>query len=851
MNQPGEEWPLIGRDDALEASRRGIAQGAGALIVGPAGVGKTSLARVLTRDHQAKGHPTLHLGTTSSISAALRQLTTTPRGDLLVIVDDGHLLDDDAALLVRRLAIQQETPLVITVRTGPSLNASIAALWKDAPIERVDLDDLTQADTHRLLDAVLPGPIGAATRRQLWDLTRGNPLFLRELTRAAIADGSLSCSSGLWKLGEGPKSVRLDEIILARIDRLEPEVREVVELVALGQPVKLAALRAVVGSAPIEAAEDEELIELVLDGRRRALGLVHPLHGEVVERHLGSARKARRCECLLKMIETTPMRRHDDIVRSATWQLQAGGTVVSSDMVLAARRALYGKQEHLAIELASQVLDEGSVDAALVIGEALVELGQPQQAEELLSDTPPANSDAAIALVALQRSVALFWGLGDAAAADEVLEASGRQLPPGAWRDEITAERGVLAAMRGDVTEAWALTEPFLRRTERDRVYATAAIAASCAMVLDGRARQAHTLAQEAYAASNNLADQPVMAEPGTLVVAQAMALAELGDLTEAVELATFGHDFSVTEGNRTGQAWFAIVLARALMLQGHLELAGHLFDEAAAAFAGCCSEGPRRWALAGAVLTAAFRGEADTAQARWKVLSAVPDHPARMWGVEVDRAEAWVHIARQETTLGVKKLRAAGRLAIDAGNVALGAELIHDLVRLGAANRDDDLSMAAGIEGRLGPLRAAHLSATLSRDADALERVGHDFERIGAHLYAAEAYAGAADRFTSRNRPRRANQAARAAETALGLIGEAAPITLRRRVSAPRVTHREHEVALLAVEGLSNREIADHLIVSVRTVENHLQRLYGKLGISGRRELKQAWADQTLLDPV
>jgi DNA-binding CsgD family transcriptional regulator len=47
--------------------------------------------------------------------------------------------------------------------------------------------------------------------------------------------------------------------------------------------------------------------------------------------------------------------------------------------------------------------------------------------------------------------------------------------------------------------------------------------------------------------------------------------------------------------------------------------------------------------------------------------------------------------------------------------------------------------------------------------------------------------------------------------------------------------------VARLAATGRSNREIAEELVVSVRTVENHLQRAYDKLGISGRDELAAA----------
>jgi DNA-binding NarL/FixJ family response regulator len=47
--------------------------------------------------------------------------------------------------------------------------------------------------------------------------------------------------------------------------------------------------------------------------------------------------------------------------------------------------------------------------------------------------------------------------------------------------------------------------------------------------------------------------------------------------------------------------------------------------------------------------------------------------------------------------------------------------------------------------------------------------------------------------------------------------------------------------VATLAARGLTSREIAETIVVSTRTVENHLQRAYEKLGVSGRAELSEA----------
>jgi DNA-binding CsgD family transcriptional regulator len=59
-------------------------------------------------------------------------------------------------------------------------------------------------------------------------------------------------------------------------------------------------------------------------------------------------------------------------------------------------------------------------------------------------------------------------------------------------------------------------------------------------------------------------------------------------------------------------------------------------------------------------------------------------------------------------------------------------------------------------------------------------------------------------------------------------------------------LTPREREVAELAAQDLTSREIAEQLVLSARTVENHLQRAYEKLGVGGRRELREALASGT-----
>ena len=66
-----------------------------------------------------------------------------------------------------------------------------------------------------------------------------------------------------------------------------------------------------------------------------------------------------------------------------------------------------------------------------------------------------------------------------------------------------------------------------------------------------------------------------------------------------------------------------------------------------------------------------------------------------------------------------------------------------------------------------------------------------------------------------------------------------AVPPGRRARFSRDVLTKAEQETALLVVAGRSNKNIAEQLCLSVRTVEGRLQRLYLKLGVNNREQLR------------
>jgi DNA-binding CsgD family transcriptional regulator len=204
------------------------------------------------------------------------------------------------------------------------------------------------------------------------------------------------------------------------------------------------------------------------------------------------------------------------------------------------------------------------------------------------------------------------------------------------------------------------------------------------------------------------------------------------------------------------------------------------------------------------------------------------------------EQARAWTLACRGELADAVRVLhRSATRLRAD-GFHAHELLALYDLVRLGrpelAADRMDALATTVG--GRATPLLVRHARAAADEAAEDLFAVAREFAVLGYQLFAAEAAAGAVRIFRQARDPR-----ALAASTLMADVLARCGVMRTPALMAvqPALTVRERQVAELAAEGVRSREIADRLYLSPRTVENHLQRVYTKLGVNGRVELAPA----------
>jgi DNA-binding CsgD family transcriptional regulator len=210
-----------------------------------------------------------------------------------------------------------------------------------------------------------------------------------------------------------------------------------------------------------------------------------------------------------------------------------------------------------------------------------------------------------------------------------------------------------------------------------------------------------------------------------------------------------------------------------------------------------------------------------------------------------IERSKAWVSACTGNLPRAREILKAAADHAATAKLRIAEARLLHDIARLGepglAAPRLGEL--AGQVEGDWVPALAQHAAALVNSDPAAIEESGRAFEALHADLLAAEAYTEAAAGYRAAGQARPASAAARRAAELIAACGDVATPALAAGHGAEQLTKREREIAGLAADGVPSREIADQLFLSIRTVDNHLQNAYSKLGVTSREDLARVLA--------
>jgi DNA-binding CsgD family transcriptional regulator/tetratricopeptide (TPR) repeat protein len=847
-------WPFVAREGELDAMNRILAEpdAGGVVIVGPAGVGKTWLADeiVSVAGHRNVRCLRVHASPTARGYAAVAALSRAlaPGRAVLLVVDDIDQLDPDSMTVVHQLVANRMTQLVATVRLGTRMPEGVAALWRTGRLHRLDLAPLDQPDLVALMSRALDGPVSSITADRVHRITQGNPLYLRELLRQALDTGALTLADGVWQLDDAPMPPgRLGDLLDGALDEVTPSERRVLELVALADGLGLRMLHQLSDGDVVESLERRGLLEVRPDGRR--VSLTHPMYAEILCRGLPATTRMRHCRALADMWERMDLREPDELLRWANWRLEGGDLESEADTALMAEAARHATAARVRPALREALARfawcaGGDPDTGLLLVSALFDLGRHDEAYAVLADVTAAASGSGHThpRVALARSFYLGWGAGRLTRALTELESIVDSLTDDVLRAEADAQRGLLLATAGLPGPALRLVEPLLG-VGSPRTRGRASTAAAMAYLLTGELPRAMRLARAAHAIYADAAEHQAWTEEAAGLAG--LCVRVLADAGHGAEARRFGEKAlrsAARSGDAHGVAWVAGALAALELSAGNLDQARHHGVEASAYFRKIRSAAGLAWSLGILLMVAVQQGKGERAEEISTELERLrPDEQEiQLCHVEVDRARAWYGARYGDRHAACRRLAARGAYWLERGATAPAAVIAADLARLGSPGLGEALLAACDLppDWALGSALSRFVAACERGDHEGLESASATFEELGVVTYAADAMAAAANAGGAAISSRERSRLEAAAAGLAALCGNPRTPLLASLAEGRQLTRREREIGRMAMQGMSNKEIAAKLTVSGRTVENHLAHVYAKLGVRGRDDL-------------
>jgi DNA-binding NarL/FixJ family response regulator len=860
-------WPLTGRVEELSRIRELTHRRdgpAGVVLAGPAGVGKTRLAREALAAAEERGTLTRWAVATSSaralplgvFAAALGVVGPDParlvrqtsealvagagRAGVVVGVDDAHLLDELSAVVVHQLVLRRAASVVLTLRTGETAPDAVTALWKDGHLPRLELQPLSQTETATLVEARLGGVVDSAAARRLWSITRGNALYLRQLVEGELESGRLHQVAGVWRWsGELALSPGLVELVSARIGQLPEAQRDVVEVLAFGEPLGVSLLAELTDALAVEQVEARGLVEVRPDGRRLQARLAHPLYGEVQRAQIGALHARRLRGQIAQALGATGGRRADDTLRRAVLMLDSDLPPDAVLLTAAARRATELGDLRLAVRVARvAVTAGGGFEPRLILGNALGWSGRGAEADtEWAALSSLARTDAQRAQAAISRVIGLAWSFGRPAEAEAVLDTGVNTISDDTAALELAGVRSVLDAHLGRTVQAAQTAAGVLAHPHCSPAatrLASWGLAAACGGLgrLEGVEETLRRIDARGESSEIGLHEAAVV----VFWWVRGLSLAALLDRADQIAR-HYRERCQDTPG--PADVMTSFMGAEVATSRGQIQTAARWFRQA---IAGIHGADPGGWSFIGLVgLTSALgmAGDATSARQAFAEMAAVR-HPTLVYlEPEVRLAGAWVAAAEGGISEAVTLARQAAEVAVSQHQSAVEVLALHTAVCFGDRTVPDRLAqLATQVDGPRAPAAAAHAAALAADDAAGLHGASVQLEQIGALLLAADAAAQAAAVYTRQDRRGSAHTAATRAHQLAHACEDARTPALAALAAPLPLTHREREIVTLAASGLPNREIAQRLVVSVRTVENHLYRAYPKLGTTDRAEL-------------
>lgn len=798
-----------------------------------------------------------------AVLAGLQHLAQ--RAPVLLVVDEVQWLDSDTAQVLgfalRRLEIER-VAFVGTLRSGTRPPGEIEDVLRRA--QRMNVGPMSPAELESMLaKAVVPPPPRGLLRR-VHDLSGGNPLYALELCRTVAASGPIPDEA------VPPSLQDLLRERLAALPQLDQDVLAAAALIAA--PTRPAVAAAVAKrQRTVDAAIDAALTADLLYEDAGRLIFTHPL-------------------LAIAATSSTP----HNVRRQINHRLAA----VAQDSEERARHlalAVTEPDEDVAVAIevgARRARSRAAPDVAAELGDAAVRL------------TPSHLSDA---LTRRRVEAAYHHVAAGAVDAGLVrMTAALRGVGPDADRTDLLWRCAMLYFLSGDVKTCIEHLDRALAESIDSDVQAMIRRRLASMLTWASRFREARDTAAAALHDADVLDVREELSLEATLSMAaymlgetiDASAITRLEQLSERCGIASAQENWivrttplvmavrgadsvrrviepvyrrAVEEADDLGTAWSGGRWAEVEIAAGRWPHAAELADASLRAAQRAASPAAMLFALEATATVSVHRGDIDGARAAAKRLLDPGERLPALWRNASAHAVlgfAALSMNDCETALAEFSLVEAGLDALEvaaprvpflrwhyaqacfeAGDLS-GAEKAAQRLADYGVRADDPLVLAtsARVRGLLNGARGDVDAACVQMEA-ALHH--HDRLSWPFELGLTELAYGQVLRRARRNKAAREHlTSAQTIFNGLGASLWSAQVEVElgriggRTARAGTLTNQEARVAELAVQGLTNREIAERLFVSTKTVATHLSNAYAKLAVRSRTELARRLGD-------
>ena len=870
--QSGTPSRLVGRTEELRAAVSAVESNGGAVLVGPEGIGKTALANAAARAVRDGFHVVHIRGSRFSAGTGygalgwlLSELPDTPLGNpvqvlralkayleeraegrrTLLVVDNIHELDPLSQTATVQLMRQSAAAMLATTPDLLRCGEELVRLWSEGMIRRIDLGPLDPADSVELMQDITGGRLSALAAHTMRLQTRGNPLFTSLLCRDQVTAGRLKERGGIWTL-TGPLYFKgeIADWMETWYRRISAPERRVVDLVSLCPGMPLQVLLDLCDADSAEGLEEQGV--LVVARREGTAWLRDPLYARLIAELVPMGHFFELWQELLAAKPNLAAWADSPARSFAEWAAAGGNPVDPALAVRACAAANEAGEPGAALEIAAAVQAPGPHPRLqLERAAALRAAHRPQDAEEELHGLL-ALQDPGTEVLALLELAQVARSLPDPRMTPEQAlqraETAVRAQPEpqqGKSRQRLTAVRAALAVLDSDPAAAPEELAALCLDWTAPAAVVLGARASRCQLLaLEGRAEEAQTAAAELWENLQQSRNLPMAAGAEILngilctYVLCGEPLQTLALLAQAPRVRYLEKHLSawseLPEGlihALSGRADAALECLVPAHRQLEVEDPADLLPLALAAMAYCYAE-RQEWERVAECL-AADPG-----------FKAVPPAHVRVSTRYFQQAAALALSSEEDHAA---PFAGRGRRAAESGNYPAAMLFLASAALAGDTASAQLLEATAAVRDGSTARMWERLGAGLHRGSDRLlleaaeGLLTRGFYGMGyrAALVAQEA----ADAANQREPARRARMVA---NECYRMLADANSIESR----LGKLSDFERDLAVRAASGASSTRLGSALHLSPRTVDWHLGRIFQKLHVSGRAELRRLLGD-------